>query len=61
MQVTKGFKGMTKTELIALYDKSSKERVTSQTIIFEEGDYVEGLFVILSGKAMVTKNIRVRN
>ena len=50
---------MTKTELIQLYDKSTKERVTSSTVVFEEGDYVEGLYVILSGKAMITKNIKV--
>lgn len=52
-------KTLSRKELIHLYDISVKEKVTSQTIVFEEGDFIDGLYIILSGKAMITKSVKI--
>lgn len=58
LEMTRGFKGISKKRLIELYDTSKKEKVTSQTILFEEGEFVSDyIYVILAGVAMIVKEV----
>lgn len=61
LQLTDGFKTIKKGTLIKIYDNSEKITIPSEVVVFRQGDFLEHIYIILSGKLMVAKDFTLND